>query len=181
MEGVIVGSGSRARQKQVDVQIAVDLLTHSYGKNMHRAAFIAGDQDFKPLVEAVVRDGMFIEIWFERSSASVDLLNAADARKRLDVYTIQPYLPKPFRDAHPLPRRWVESGRNVGAAKLERVGECAAGNAQLYTGGGEYMIVRPDQDAEGHFLYMTHPELDLLERVSMSVDGEIAWQNGSLA
>ena len=177
-EGVMAGSGSRTRQKQVDVQIAVDLLTHSYGKNMHRAAFIAGDQDFKPLVEAVVRDGMFIEIWFERSSASVDLLDAADARRPLDVYTIQPYLPNLFRDAHPLPRRWVEAGRNVGAAKLERTGECAAGNAELYRGGDEYMIVRPDQEVEGRFLYMTHPKLALLEQVSSSVDGEIAWQNG---
>src|SRR6266702_626774 len=34
-EGVLAGSGSEARQKQVDIQIAVDMLTHSYRKNMH--------------------------------------------------------------------------------------------------------------------------------------------------
>lgn len=103
VEGVLAGSGGRARQKQVDVQIAVDMLTHSYRGNMHRAAFIAGDQDFKPLVEAVVREGMFIEVWFEKSSASTDLLDAADWRRSLDIDRLYRHLAQEFKEGHPLP------------------------------------------------------------------------------
>lgn len=42
VEGVVKGTGGRARQKEVDIQIAVDMLTHSYRRNMHRVSFIAG-------------------------------------------------------------------------------------------------------------------------------------------
>ena len=174
----MAGSGSRARQKQVDVQIAVDLLTHSYRKNMHGAAFIAGDQDFKPLVEAVVRDGMFIEIWFEESSASRDLLDAADARRRLDLYTVQRYLAAPFQKAHPLPKRSSGSRRVLDPGKLDRIGECAAGSVELYRDDGMYTIVRPIREADGDFVHMEHRDLDLLERVAVSIYGEIAWETG---
>lgn len=47
----------RSTQKEVDILITVDMLTHTHRKNMHRLAFIAGDQDFRPLLEAIVRDG----------------------------------------------------------------------------------------------------------------------------
>ena len=178
VEGVMTGSGSRARQKQVDVQIAVDLLTHSYRKNMHGVAFIAGDQDFKPLVEAVVRDGMFIEIWFEKSSASRDLLDAADGRRELDLYAVNSYLTGPFRGEHPLPRRWSARERDVGTAKLERTGSCAGGAVELYRDDGEYTIVRPTAGVGDGLLHMRHHNLELLERVSKSMYCEIAWQNG---
>ena len=176
VEGVIVGSGSRARQKQVDVQIAVDLLTHSYRKNMHQAAFIAGDQDFKPLVEAVVREGIFIEIWFEKSSASRDLLDAADGRWHLDLYTLQRYLAAPFRKAHPLPKRSSGSRRFVDPGRLDRTGECAAGGVELYRDDGVYTIVRPIRDRDGDYVHMEHQDLDFLERVAVSTYGEITWQ-----
>ena len=102
-EGVIAGSGDRARQKQVDVRIAVEMLTHSYRRNMHRAAFIAGDQDFKPVIEAVVSEGMYIDIWFEEKSASRDLLDAADGRKALDLSAVYGYLESSFKANHPFP------------------------------------------------------------------------------
>ena len=42
VEGVMAGKGSRARQKQVDIHIAVDLLTHSYRRNMHKGRVHCG-------------------------------------------------------------------------------------------------------------------------------------------
>ena len=180
IEGVMAGSGGRARQKQVDVQIAVDMLTHSYRRNMHRADFIAGDQDFKPLIEAVVREGMFVEIWFEKSSASVDLLDVADGRKPLDLYTVHGYLTKPFQETHPLPRRWSARERDVGTARLQQTGECAQGPLELYSGDSGYMILRRSYEPEDHFSYMTHPKLDFLKRVVASMDGEITWHQSPL-
>ena len=175
VEGVVTGSGGRARQKQVDVQIAVDMLTHSYRGNMHQAAFIAGDRDFKPLVEAVVREGMFIEIWFEKASASTDLLDAADGRSPLDLYSMYRYLARDFQEDHPLPKRWVAEGRDIGSAQLQKTGECAEGAAELYDGDGEYTLIRPRQNNEDDMLHMAHSDLDFLERVAASMDGAVAW------
>lgn len=175
VEGVVVGSGGRMRQKQVDVQIAVDMLTHSYRGNMHRVTFIAGDQDFKPLVEAVVREGMLIEIWFEKSSASTDLLDAADGRRSLDLYGLYGYLKGEFKEGHPLPKRWITGDRTIGSARLLKTGTCAEGTAELYEGDGEYTLIRRDQGNAGRLLHMTHADLDYLERVAAHVDGEVTW------
>ena len=175
VEGVLAGSGGRVRQKQVDVQIAVDMLTHSYRGNMHRAAFIAGDLDFKPLVEAVVRDGMFIEIWFEKSSASTDLLDAADGRRALDLYGLHGYLNEEFKKEHPLPRRWIQGDRRIGSARLLKTGTCAEGTAELYEGDDEYILIRPSQVNKDQWHHMTHPALDYLERVAALLEGEVTW------
>ena len=175
VEGVIVGRGSRARQKQVDVHIAVDMLTHSYRRNMHRATFIAGDQDFKPLVEAVVREGMFIEIWYEPSSASIDLLDAADARRLLDLYSFYSYVDDSFRELHPIPRRWGTSEPVDARALLERTGECSGHPVELYRGDDGYTMRTPIAPDGGMSDYMAHSDLDLLERVFAATVGEVKW------
>ena len=58
LEGIQVRKGfltsrPKRRQKEVDVSLAVDLLTHSFYKNMTMAVLIAGDRDFRPAVESV--------------------------------------------------------------------------------------------------------------------------------
>src|SRR5277367_4656558 len=45
-------------QKKIDVLITVDMLTHSFRKNMDEAILLTGDLDFKPLIDALVQDGM---------------------------------------------------------------------------------------------------------------------------
>ena len=36
--------------------IAVDMLTHPFDRNMERATLLAGDLDFKPLLDALVNN-----------------------------------------------------------------------------------------------------------------------------
>ena len=52
--GSLRGEGGRQRQKQVDTMMAVDMLTHSYRKNASDITLLAGDLDFKPIVDALV-------------------------------------------------------------------------------------------------------------------------------
>src|SRR5262249_1181531 len=49
--------GRRRQQKEVDVLLSVDMLTHSFSKNMDAAVLLSGDRDFRPVVESVVRLG----------------------------------------------------------------------------------------------------------------------------
>lgn len=79
-------------QKEVDVQIAVDLLTHAFRRNMEKATLLAGDQDFRPVVDAVVREGMFLTVWSEPASASAELRDAADAGRDLDLWALHTLL-----------------------------------------------------------------------------------------
>ncbi|MFO1243662.1 MAG: NYN domain-containing protein [Ramlibacter sp.] len=81
-----LGKYNRYTQKQVDVQIAVDLLSHSYKRNMHSATLLAGDEDFVPVVDAVVKEGMQLTVWDDLIQHSPHLRAAADDRKVFDPW-----------------------------------------------------------------------------------------------
>lgn len=69
---------AKAQQKEVDILIAVDMLTHTYRRNMEEVIFLAGDLDFRPLVDAVVRDGMYVTLQYDPASVAKDLVETAD-------------------------------------------------------------------------------------------------------
>lgn len=110
-------------QKEVDVLIAVDMLTHAHRKNMDALTFLSGDRDFRPLVEALVANGMYVTLWYYPKSTSNDLRFAADGKLALDLFWFHKMMTEQFRSAHPIPLRqisgqeqqpkasFVESGR----------------------------------------------------------------------
>jgi len=90
-------------QKEVDILISVDMLTHAYRKNMDKVVFIAGDQDFRPLLEAVTREGMYVELKYFPDSISEELLDAADSREPFGLDDLYRYFGQEFRSKNPLP------------------------------------------------------------------------------
>ena len=177
VEGVMVGEGSRARQKQVDVRIAVDMLTHSYRRNMQRIAFIAGDQDFKPLVDAVVREGMYIELWYEASSASQALVEAADARRPLGPYQIHNFLISQLQLKHPLPSRTGTPDSKPKDASLLEEGTGKFGKARLYKHMNQYSIAIDDPLNLGRYRHTSHADLEYLKKVFDEVEGTTEWSS----
>lgn len=73
----------RPQQKKVDVMIAVDMLLHTFRRNMHSATLIASDLDFAPLLQALVREGMFVTLWYPPLATTEELRAAADSRREL--------------------------------------------------------------------------------------------------
>ena len=61
-EGITRRRRGVAQQKKVDIMIAVDMLMHSFNRNMHRATLLASDLDFKPLLDALVQAGMHVTL-----------------------------------------------------------------------------------------------------------------------
>jgi uncharacterized LabA/DUF88 family protein len=84
--GEIKGRKGNRRQKQVDVRLAVDMLSHAFRGNFAEATLLAGDDDFIPLVEALVREGVEVTIWHP-SQASEQLLAVADNRREFSLAT----------------------------------------------------------------------------------------------
>lgn len=76
--GHLTGEGPNRRQKEVDVLLAVDMLTHAMRGNYSRAILVAGDRDFRPLVESLVGHGIDVEVWYGRKKGSEELKAAAD-------------------------------------------------------------------------------------------------------
>lgn len=63
--GSLSGTSRRFRQKEVDILLAVDALDHAFRRNMSEVTLLAGDLDFAPLVEALVRLGVWVEICYD--------------------------------------------------------------------------------------------------------------------
>ena len=78
----------KQEQKKVDVMIAVDMLMHSFRRNMDRATLLTGDLDFKPLIDALVSNGTYVTLWYPPKSTSKELIASADERRQLDVQSI---------------------------------------------------------------------------------------------
>lgn len=76
-------------QKMVDVMLAVDMLTHTFRKNMNRATLFTGDQDFKPLIDALISEGMYVTLWFPPGETNGELRSAADRRRPLGLQELK--------------------------------------------------------------------------------------------
>jgi uncharacterized LabA/DUF88 family protein len=90
-------------QKKVDVMIAVDMLRHTFRGNMHGATLLTSDLDFKPLLDALVSEGMYVQLWYPPGETSGQLARAADARIHLNLPNFQYYFTARFLTANPLP------------------------------------------------------------------------------
>jgi len=66
-------------QKRVDVQLAVDLLTLAFSRQIATAVVVAGDSDFIPAFEAAKNQAVRIVLFHGRKNpAHRELVNAAD-------------------------------------------------------------------------------------------------------
>lgn len=100
---VIEGTLARRRQKEVDVALAVDMLTHAFNKNLAWAHLIAGDLDFRPLVQALVRLGVYVTVWSRRTASAKQLQWAADESRDITIETLFNWAIDEFRNKHQLP------------------------------------------------------------------------------
>ena len=172
-EGVVKRQGRRGpTQKEVDILIAVDMLTHTHRRNMERLHLIAGDQDFRPVVDAVVREGMYVHLWYERETGSQELLEAADATHMLDPYEMLSKTTPEFRHFHTLPSRWSCDGMNRDQMLGVQVAEARTAERELVrlwnwnTGGAHTTAEIETQLFNGvRFTYYRHHDEALVKKM----------------
>ena len=173
--------GKMAQQKEVDVLLAVDMLSHTYRKNMDAVTFVAGDQDFRPLLDAVVRDGMYVTLYYDKNHTSVDLINMADARQELDYYTLMQMFPAEVRTAHPSTDRSTHNGVYLGVGTLVEEGmRDGQAMAQLWlTPGGQnasHQVALYNKAAHYTSVYNLKGNPELLKRVFSEYFGDFEWR-----
>lgn len=176
-EGVMVGQGANARQKQVDIQIAVDMLSHSHRRNMDELDFIAGDQDFRPLLETLVRDGMYVRLIYELRSASEALIEAADAKRKITIYDMVSWSNDAFSRSRPLPVKVSHSGvvvRPPGSVLIEN-GTAPVGHVELWASSHVFTIEHADRLNPGNVMLWAHADRAFLKKVFANVGGETRW------
>ncbi len=90
-------------QKQVDIMIAVDMLTHTFGGNMNEATLLTSDLDFKPLLDALVQQGMNVSLWFQKNRTNYELVDAADIKTPLTIHEVRRWFTRDFEQKIALP------------------------------------------------------------------------------
>jgi hypothetical protein len=93
-----------ANQKEVDVLLAVELLSNAYIGNMQEAILVTGDLDFRPAIEEVARRGTVVHLYYDSSGVSKELLDAVDIRCDMGVDDYVRCVDWNFRSTRPLPR-----------------------------------------------------------------------------
>lgn len=177
--------GQEAQQKEVDVLLAVDMLTHAHRRNMTHVSFIAGDLDFRPLVDAVVREGVFVTLEYDPKHSASDLIDTSDARKPWDYWTMAPLLSVDFRNTYPMVSRYVTGPNDVRQHSniLQRgiwSGHCVAELMQSLRSQQFYIVATEVSEATkstgGHRMHMSHPnDRELLKKLWNTYVEEANW------
>jgi uncharacterized LabA/DUF88 family protein len=72
-------------EKGVDIQLATDMITHSFKNNYDVAVLVAGDNDFVGALQAVKDNGKNVEVaLFGKERTSMQLRNVADKVVTID-------------------------------------------------------------------------------------------------
>lgn len=176
--GTTASEGTKARQKGVDIMIAVHMLTHSFRGNMDKATLLTGDLDFKPLIEALVQDGMDVTLWFEPCSTSKELVYAADSQRELSITSLLPHTTPQFRQRHPVPNIWNQPGRKLDDFVLVQSGETSTGlHVDLFQGTGQFLLIVPDNSNVGNNLHIQHNDRSFIEKLMDERQATITWQS----
>jgi uncharacterized LabA/DUF88 family protein len=177
--------GKKRQQKEVDVLLAVDMLTHSFYKNMTKAVLLSGDRDFKPVVEAVVRLGTYVELTYDPRIGSKELTRSVDSERVIDIATLCDWIKLDkyeHRDKH-FPNRCIYPNQDhdpildmVPRATLLREGETGQGEHPLKVydiNGVRYASV---QVHRRDFFVSWLPDEQKLTGFLSKLFGEIAWK-----
>jgi uncharacterized LabA/DUF88 family protein len=168
-------------QKQVDIMIAVHMLSHCHRGNMQRATLLASDLDFKPLIDALVQDGMHVTLWHPPFKTNRELVKAADSRQRFDVQTAHAMLPSAEQVRFPLP-----SGTSQGLGNVFDTWSTLCqwrcdkhGRVSLHFKDGRFGVQFPSLANRGHRVSHQHTDVTFLRKVLMDTDG-LEWPESEL-
>ncbi|MBW2044706.1 MAG: NYN domain-containing protein [Deltaproteobacteria bacterium] len=175
-EGVIKSVKKSPQQKQVDVMIAVHMLTHSFRRSMQQAYLLTGDLDFKPVIDAMVTDGMHVVLWYEKTTTSKDLIYSADENMPITVRKLYEWSTDDFKKRYTrMPRALATSSDEVKDFAFIKQGKTEKGDIiELYSKENLYCMVLPDINV-GYKLYVKHHELEFLESYVRDVHSDFKW------
>jgi uncharacterized LabA/DUF88 family protein len=162
--------GRRREQKEVDILLAVDMLTHGFNRNMTHAILVTGDLDFRPVVEALVRSGIFVNVWYEKRSAAKDLPAAADLGSELTWHALYGWNTHAFRSAHQPPSITRADSRIMGAQVA--LGSYEDRRVEIMKISGSFVL--QVERADGVWS-LQHADRQVLERFFSVKYGPIVW------
>ncbi len=179
-----VRRGKKREQKEVDVSLAVDMMEHGFNGSMSKAVLIAGDVDFRPVVEALVRHGVFVDVWYHRNSFAQELPGAADFGHEIRFRDLYSWSTGAFQRAHRIPDEERRGGQRFG--QLVKTGSMAGVcQVELYKtqiGDGktrfDLWIATGQQEAMLSHIMVSDKDADLIGHYAAVQYAPIVWELG---
>jgi hypothetical protein len=147
--------------------------------NTRKLTILAGDLDFSPLVEALVLEGAYVTLMYERHSTAHELILAADAGEVLWPHIMFQNATTAFRTLHNLPsgistrgvnhhqEEWANFGANWDIIWEEK---CSTGRVTLFREkNGAMMLVWRAPDDENNYWLLNGSDEELLKKVGEDV------------
>jgi uncharacterized LabA/DUF88 family protein len=166
--------GRRRAQKEVDILLAVDMLTHGFNRNMSHAILVSGDLDFRPMVEALVRGGVFVEVWYEKRSGAKELPAAADFGVEIGWQSLYNWNSDAFRQVHTPPAH-MTAHEPVMTAVFARAGSYEGRRVEMMKSAGYGPFILRVEMSEGVH-WFEHQIQEVLDRYFSMLFGPIEWK-----
>ncbi len=175
-----VRQGKKREQKEVDVLLAVDMLTHGFNGTMSKAVLLAGDVDFRPVVEALVRHGVFVDVWYHRNSFAQELPGAADFGHEIRFRQLHSWNTESFQRTYRIPNEEHRAGNRWG--QIVKAGSVADCKIELYKAtvheGRIHFFLWIDT-RQWDSILVSDEDSDLIERYVTVQYGPIKWEFGA--
>jgi|GEM_PF-2017222 Uncharacterized conserved protein len=177
--GTLSGSDKGKRQKEVDVLLAVDMLSHAFHRNMTRAVLVAGDLDFRPVVDSLIQFGTYVQVFYEPRSGAKELGWAADFGAKITLPTLYSWSSELFRKGHPLPIQTLQAqGPIPPGHRLVAEGTFSGRRIVLVGVATKYQIIdalwSPHQ-----MLIVEYHDVEKLKHFWSQEYGEVSWRVSS--
>lgn len=177
-EGTI-SRAKRKQQKQVDVRVAVECLTHAFRKNVWHVSLLVGDLDFKPLVDALIDLGIHVHVVYEPKSGARPLYRAADVARPITLDQFWQWSSHQYRVDHPAPvdTTIITTDHPPGTVTLDYQGEWRGRQIRLYgTANHDLWVLWLMPHGDKRPLILRYPDKDrLLKYFILNFGGEVTW------
>lgn len=170
--GTLAGS-RRRRQKEVDILLATDMLTHGFNRSMTHAILVTGDLDFRPVVETLVRSGVFVYVWYEKRSAAKELHLASDFGSEISWHGLYNWNTEDFRRVHHPPTHTMAHGPVTGSHFSQSGMYKGRPVALLKSIPVDPFILRVEMSDGVH--WFEHSDQQVLDRYFSMLHGPIQW------
>jgi uncharacterized LabA/DUF88 family protein len=177
--GSLSGTSKKKRQKEVDILLTVEMLDHAFRKNMTSATLIAGDLDFAPLLDSLVRLGTWVDVLYDPKSIAQGLLASADRGIPIRFHDYYLLATREFQTANQLPQSLHRP-----TWKPEEVGYVLLRSGHLPDGD----LVRLFRQDPEHFLFLykqneiasvlSHRDPAVLENFFVVTQSPLEWEAG---
>jgi hypothetical protein len=155
--------------------LAVELLTHAFRENLDAATLLAGDLDFKPVVDALIGLGTWVEVRYVRSHAATRLLAAADQQAEINLVTFYQWSGPQFQRTHAFPAAEGVAAGVPGGWHVADRGRLKEKDALLLRHDDGQYAIQISRHTDTNDLRVAFQDREKLGQYMEMVYGEIEW------